>query len=757
MARFALRVFERSKQMKSLIPILILFNISIGFIQAEDVKSDFTRTGLPDGVIARIGKGTRTAPVAISHEATRLAIATTIGIWLYDSETYQEIALLAPHKPPCTSLAFSPDGRTLATGTADGKIRLWNSETGASKETLAGHTGSISKLTFTQNGETLITVGGNWQEGITIQLWNTQTWKNRTTLPLKVKNNAVVLSPDGNVLAVNHSDEIGLWDVKTGKQIAHVRHKEISFTSVYLLEFSPDGELLAIEDDNDIHLWNTKTQQFRATLIGHDSMVNVLKFSPDSKIVASTSRRYAGQGTSIWLWDTTTGQHIATLLGHKEGVRLFEFSPDSNTLVSTSGDLTLRLWDTSTGQLETSLTGHKAELFSLEFSQDRNTLIARDWDANIHSWDLKTGEHKNVFTGQTHQNTTEFIQQKHDRVTWYSPAIFSADGQTLYCANADNTIWMYDTNTGKLKKRLTGYTFQPYQVVFSPNKQTLANAGLDNTIHLWDINTGKIKVTLKTDIEDVMPMAISSDGKILASRRQNEIQLWDVKADTANVASKRSTLRQLMHLISFIQDRAPLRYQRQLANLARIVRNKDIPPEQYRATLKGHTGQVQTISFSPDGKTLASGGSWNNTTRKSDTTIRLWDLQTAQSKAILTGHTSEIRCLSFSPDGRILASGSHDNTISLWNTSTHERISILTGHAKVVLTVAFSPDGKTLASGGYDNTIRLWDVQSGKLRRTLNGPVGTILYLTFSPDGDILANVNWDGTILLWDMQETSE
>ena len=664
---------------------------------------------------------------------------------------------MAPHKPPCTSLTFSPDGRTLATGTADGKIRLWKSETGASKETLAGHTGPISNLTFTQNGETLISTDGDWEEDRTIQLWNTETWKNRTTLPLKVVNNAVALSPDGNVLAVNHSEEIGLWDVKTGKQIAHVRHEKISFTSENLLEFSPDGELLAIGNRNDIYLWDTKARQFRTILIGHESTVSVLKFSPDSKILASTSSRYAVGGTAVWLWDTTTGQHIATLPGHKEGVRLFEFSPDSNTLVSTSGDLTIRLWDINTGQRNASLTEHKMDIFSLEFTPDRTTLIARDWDANIHSWDLKTGEHKNVFTGQTHQRTTKFAQQEYSRFSWYSPAIFSADGQTLYCAHADNTIWMYDTNAGKLKTKLTGYPFHPYQVVFSPNKQTLANAGLDNTIHLWDINSGKIKVTLKTDMEDIIPMAFSSDGKILASRVQNDIQLWDVKEDTANAASKRSTLRQLMHLISFIQDRAPLRYQRQLANFARTVRNKDIRSEQYRATLKGHTGRVEAVSFSPDGKTLASGGSWNNTTRKVDTTIRLWDSQTAQSKAILTGHTSDIRCLSFSPDGKILASGSHDNTIRLWNTSTHEKISILTGHSKVVLAVVFSPDGKTLASGGFDNTVRLWDVQSGKLRRTLNGHVGAIFYLTFSPDGDILASVSHDGTILLWDMQETGE
>ena len=757
MARIAYILLKRGKQMKSLIPILIVISISIGFTQAQDLNSDYTHWGLPEGVIARIGKGTRTAPVAISTETSRLAIASTIGVWLYDLETYQEIALLAAHEPPCSSLAFSPDGKTLAAGTWDGKIRIWDSKTGQLRTTLTGHKDRIDRLFFTQDGETLISTGDMWRGDRTIQLWNAKTLQHRMTLPQKIMDSAITLSPDGDVLAINHSKGIRLWDVKTAKQIAHITDKKISFTLVYLLAFSPDGELLAIGNNYDIYLWDTKTQQFRATLIGHESSVSFLKFSPDSKILASTSRWYADQGTSIWLWDTESGQHIATLLGHKEGVRLFEFSPESDTLVSTSGDLTIRAWDINAGQLEASLTGHKAELFSLEFIPDGTTLIARDWDANIHSWNVKTGEYKNVFAGQTHLRTTKFTQENSAWFTWYSPAIFSADGKTLYCANADNTIWVCDTNTGKIKKKITGYTFQPYNVLFSLNKQTVANAGPDNTIHLWDMNTGKIKATLKADIEDVIPEAFSSDGKILASEGQNEIQLWDVKADSFNAVFKRFLLKQTIHLISFIQDRAPLEYQRQLASFARTVRNKEKRSEQYKVTFKGHTGHVGAVAFSPDGKTLASGGSWNDTTQKYDTTIRLWNLQTAQSKAILTGHTSGIRCLGFSPDGKILASGSHDNSIRLWNTSTHENISILTGHSDIAATVTFSPDGKTLASGGYDNTIRLWDVQSGKQKRTLNGHAGTVFYLTFSPEGDILASVSRDGTILLWNMEGANE
>ncbi len=269
--------------MKYLTPILILICVFMGYTQAQNVDSDYTRWSLPEGAIARIGKGTRNAPIAISPEATRLAIASTIGIWLYDSETYQEIALLAAHKPPCTSLAFSPDGSTLATGSEDGKIRLWDPQTGLENATLAGHTGPISKLIFTPDGETFISTGEDWRGHGTIQLWDAKTWKHRAKFEQKIVNNAITFSPNGGVLASGHSNEIRFWDIKTAKQITKITDKKISSLSVYSLAFSPNDEILAIGNYNDIFLWDTKTQKFRATLIGHESTVSFQKFSAHVK------------------------------------------------------------------------------------------------------------------------------------------------------------------------------------------------------------------------------------------------------------------------------------------------------------------------------------------------------------------------------------------------------------------------------------------------------------------------------------------
>jgi len=161
-------------------------------------------------------------------------------------------------------------------------------------------------------------------------------------------------------------------------------------------------------------------------------------------------------------------------------------------------------------------------------------------------------------------------------------------------------------------------------------------------------------------------------------------------------------------------------------------------------TLNGHRDEVRSVSFSPDGKTLAS-GSYDNT-------IKLWDVNIGKEIHTLNGHRDWVRSVSFSPDGKTLASGSDDNTIKLWDVTIAKEIRTLKGHRNTVISVSFSPDGKTLASGSYDNTIKLWDVTIGKEIRTLNGHSSSVRSVSFSPDGKTLASGSYDNTIKLWDI-----
>ncbi|MGI2908385.1 protein kinase domain-containing protein [Tolypothrix sp. VBCCA 56010] len=166
-------------------------------------------------------------------------------------------------------------------------------------------------------------------------------------------------------------------------------------------------------------------------------------------------------------------------------------------------------------------------------------------------------------------------------------------------------------------------------------------------------------------------------------------------------------------------------------------------------TFKGHSSYIYAIAISPDGQTIASGSF--------DKTIKLWNLNTGEEIRTLKGHSNSVASVAFSPDGKLLASSSLDKTIKLWNLQTNKEIRTFTGHSGGVASIAFSPDGLTLASGSYDKTIKLWQIANGKQIRTLTGHLDLVSSIAFSPDGQQLASGSKDKTIKLWNVNTGKE
>ncbi|MEG5014507.1 MULTISPECIES: WD40 repeat domain-containing protein [unclassified Microcoleus] len=574
----------------------------------------------------------RVVSVSFSRDGKTLASGSadnTIKLW--DVTTGKEIRTLQGHSNSVVSNSFSPDSKILASGSDDNTIKLWDVTTGKEIRTLKGHSKGVLSVSFSPDGKTLASGSGDK----TIKLWDVTTGKEIRTL--KGHSDTVVsvsFSRDGKTLASGSWDKtLKLWNVTTGKEIRTLQGHSSSVRSV---SFSPDGKTLASgSEDNIIKLWDVTTGKEIHTLKGHSNRVVSVSFSPDSKTLASGS----GDNT-IKLWDVTTGKEIRTLKAHSVQVRSISFSPDGKTLASGSYDNTIKLWDVTIGRESRTLKGHSNEIRSVSFSPDGKTLASGSGDNPIKLWDVTTD--KEIHTLKGHSKGVLSVS-------------FSRDGKTLASGSGDNTIKLWDVTTGKEIRTLKGHSVQVRSISFSPDGTTLASGSWDKTLKLWDVTTGKEIRTLKGHSKGVSSVSFSPDGKTLASGSEdNIIKLWDV------------TTGQEIH------------------------------------TFKGHSNWVVSVSFSPDGKTLASGSG--------DNTIKLWDVTTGKEIHTLKGHSNAVWSVSFIRDGKTLASGSDDKTIKLWDVTTAKEIRTLKGHSNTVWSVSFGPDGKTLASGSDDKTVILWDV-----------------------------------------------
>ncbi|NCR32919.1 MAG: NACHT domain-containing protein, partial [Microcystis aeruginosa L211-101] len=410
---------------------------------------------------------------------------------------------LVGHNGSVNSVSFSPDGKTLVSGSDDNTIKLWNVETGQEIRTLKGHYNSVRSVNFSPDGKTL--VSGSVDN--TIKLWNVETGQEiRTLKGYDSSVNSVNFSPDGKTLVSGSNDNtIKLWNVETGKEIRTFKGHDSSVNSV---NFSPDGKTLVSGSwDKTIKLWNVETGQEIRTLKGHDFYVNSVNFSPDGKTLVSGSA-----DNTIKLWNVETGQEIRTLKGHDFYVNSVNFSPDGKTLVSGSGDKTIKLWNVETGQEIRTLKGHDSYVYSVNFSPDGKTLVSGSADNTIKLWNVETGQEIRTLKG--HDNLVTSVN-------------FSPDGKTLVSGSGDKTIKLWNVETGQEIRTLKGHDSYVRSVNFSPDDKTLVS-GSWQTIKLWNVETGEEILTLKGHDNWVNSVNFSPDGKTLVSGSNDKtIKLWN--------------------------------------------------------------------------------------------------------------------------------------------------------------------------------------------------------------------------------------
>jgi WD40 repeat protein/serine/threonine protein kinase len=575
------------------------------------------------------------------------------------------------HGGPVWGIAFSPDGKTLASVAYNNPLRLWDVQTGLLKQEL-GDPGYGISVAFSSDGRTL--VSGTSVER-KVRVWNLTTGQTTSTMQVLALLFSTKFSPDGRLLAVTNGSTVQLRDVASGEPLrSNKKHKS---APIWEVAFSPDGKMVASTNNREVILWNLETEEQRLL---EDELAGgqCVAFSADGKTLAA-----GGLGGKTWLWDVDSCQSKEPLQGQTRGaICSLAFSSDGR-LAAGSSDGTVSLWDVDDRREYDLLKGHQGAVWDLAFSPDNHVLASGSWDGNVRLWDVTVHRPPDVLVG--HRSDV-------------SAVAFLPDGSAVVSGSADGTVRLWDVQTAEELAALPPHQDRIMAVAVSQDGRMLASGGWDPTIRLWDLATGQQKRPLGRWCNYCL--AFSPNGMILVSCGASpSADVWDLAAGNRRYSTTDGFRFPNGHKNNVTAVAvSPNGKILATASWDKMVKLWDLATGTWLRTLQGHQGFVTCLAISPDGRTLASGSA--------DNTVRLWDAATGQHGEILKAHSACVNSVAFSPDGAILASGSNDSTVKLWYLGKDREPESLAANATVT-SVAFSPDGHTLAAAG-GNTVKLW-------------------------------------------------
>jgi WD40 repeat protein len=595
--------------------------------------------------------------------------------WLLWNLTNQESKVFRASGRPLCGVAFSPDGNRMVATDRDGNAHFWNVSTGRLEGSVNVGSGA-GGVSFTLDGLGIVAPA---EDGAALFSSDTGKIAARFT-GHGAKTLAVSLSPDGRLLGTASADGTAkLWDLATAQALVTLTgHRDV----VTAIAFSPQGETVATASaDHTVRLWNTRSGEQLAVLEGHTWWVFAVAFSPDGKLLAT-----AGSDGEVKLWNVEERAELNSIRAAGNTVHAIHFSPDSKLVCIAASDNIISVRSVTTGELVQLLRGHSGTLFALAFAPGSGLLASASNDGTVRLWDLR--DRAGATTFEDHRD-------------WTWQVAYSPDGRVLATASKDGTVTLREAQTRR-QFAILEHGSWVNSISFSSDGRTLAAASDDGLVRLWNVDTGELIATLRGHPDVAECVAFSPRGRLLVSGgKKGELIFWDSSSH---------------------------------AELARLSADE--------------SKLIWAVAFSPDGRLLAVAEKhptdWD--TRRTHA-IKVWDVESRRLAARLDGHTDDVRALAFSPDGKTLVSGGEDRTIRQWNLARRGQTAVVKTHS--VTTLAVSNDGRRIVSGGQDRTMKIWDFAAPAELCTVTLPAEPSA-IAFAPNDTFLAVSGKDNKVHQW-------
>lgn len=578
---------------------------------------------------------------------------------------------------------FSPDGKKVVTASFDKTAKLWDAATGALLATMK-HEARVFSARFNADGTRIVTAGA----GGAVMVWDGATGAPIGSLDAGPPS-SVVLAPR---FAEVHAD------------------------------FSPDGRLIATARGNAAKIWDAQRLELLATLDEHSKPILGLAFHPGGKhlftgAMDGTLKKWDVGGRLLFSFDAHLGTDEQHML-----VTALSLSADGKRIATVNWEGIGQVRNSQTGELISTLRGSEVLLYAVKLSPDGKTVATAGDERVAKIWNADTGELVRSLEGHT---------------SALRSVAFSAEGGALLTASSDGTAKLWSLSTDVARMSLVGHLDNVSTAEFSPDGVHLLTASSDGTARLWD-NRKSSRVLSVSDPDYIVSADWGSDERrILTVTRDGVIRQRDALDGRVLIELETGEKEVKNGAASADETRLVLATQQE----ARLF---DFPSGKMIAVLRGHTGRVLAVRFSPDGHAFATGSA--------DHTIRLWSSRDGQLLKTFEGPSADIMAVAFDVDGNRIASGGEDKKLYVWDVANGSRLLEISDFKSTVYDVAFSRDGTKIATASRDKRLMIWSSRDGRPLVTIHeAKFSNINHLQFSPDGDLLLTGDVAGVTAVWD------